>query len=126
MMGLMNDQIYSFECGDRTELLDTMKMFRFGFKTLGDLEVEEVLANGGLPGGIAEEPPAPLGSFAVEYRLAGGTTMTISPSGAKPELKVQIRIAADNPEEAEGIEKRICEDIDNIVHLNSRMGFCCE
>lgn len=122
----MNKHIYTFKCADMTEVLDTMKMFRFGFKTLGGFEVEGVSGHDGSPGCIAEETLAPSGPGAVEYRFAGGASVVISPSATEPEISVRVMVAGDDPDVSEMIDKHILEDIANIVNMNSRMGYCCE
>ena len=111
---------YRFEDTDgMTSLLYVMRMFRCGFRTLGGLEVMEVLDCRKHRIGYTK-------SEAVEYRLAGGSVVTIRPSVNKPELTADISVAGGDPETAAAIEARIREDLEGIIYMDSRMGYCCE
>lgn len=111
-------KIYYHESGISDFQL-VMKMLRFGFKTLGGLEVMSVTDNSkGMDGNPADD--------AVEYRLAGGSTVVIRMRANEPELEVCISIADKDSENAAVVEKRIRADIENIIHMDSRMGYCCE
>ena len=111
--------------GDDAEmkLRDVMKMFRYGFKTLGGLAVIDVLA--GDSAGTADVLESPL-----EYRLAGGATVTLTVTARrtddKPLLEVHISAAGENDEEAAGTEQRIRSDLESIIYMDHGMGYCCE
>lgn len=111
---------YRFEGDDgESRIREIMKMFRCGFKALGGLEVEEVLDCRKHRIGYTK-------SEAVEYRLAGGTTVTVRPSVTAPEITADIAVTAGDPQEAVDTEARIREDLENIIYMDSRMGYCCE
>ena len=103
--------------GGMRELQYTMKMFRCGFKTIGDIRVEDIVDHGNEPGGSP-------GAGAVEYRLEGGSVVMIKPSDAEPSLEICIS-AADSSNTAD-MEKRICADIESIINIDYRAGYCCE
>lgn len=100
-----------------------LKMFRHGFRTIGGIKVECVLDHS---------------NDAIEYHLAGGPSVEIRPSGfegAEPKIEVYISIEGDDTESsaadkgiesASEIEKRIREDIESIIYMDNRMGYCCE
>jgi phosphoglucomutase len=96
-----------------------LKMFRYGFKTIGDLKVESVLDYSKGLDGLPQ-------SDVVQYRLEGGSALVIRPSGTEPKLNVYISIKGDSRESAESIEARVCEDLENIIFTEDRMGYCCE
>ena len=96
-----------------------MKMFRCGFKTIGGIEVERILDH--------KDDPAELsGSGAVEYRLTGGSSVIIKPSGTGPMIETSISIGSGSKENAAEIEERIRLDLENIIYLDYRSGYCCE
>ena len=84
--------------GGMRELQYAMKMFRCGFRTMGDIRVEDVIDHG-------EESD----------RSAG--------SGSALEICIS---AADGGSITADMEKRICADIENIVNIDYRAGYCCE
>ena len=112
-------------------MIDTqlvMKMFRCGFKSIGGIKVGRVLDHG-------KEEAVSLENSSIEYRLAGGSSVVIRQSGAEPKLEVCISVASedaknaaagDSVESALKIEKRIREDIESIIYMDNRMGYCCE
>ena len=117
-----------------------MKMFRCGFKSIGGIKVERVLNHSKGEDESPEEAReiASEGSqekSSIEYRLSDGSTVIIRPSGAEPKLEVNILIAGDEIEnvavdkDLERIvetEKRIREDLESIIYMDNRMGYCCE
>jgi hypothetical protein len=108
---------YSFGDDDGfRRIRDIMKMFRYGFRTIGRLEVEKVTEHGTGLDGIPD----------VEYLLAGGSSLLIHASEAEPELKADISIVCGNSEDASAMEKAICGDLENIIYMEDRMGYCCE
>lgn len=109
---MISQHSYIFECTGTDEKRLLMKMIRFGFRSIGNLEVESVTAS--------------RDSDAIEYRLAGGHLVAFSPAANEAKIEVQISLACDDPEEAACLEKRIFEDIEGIVHLDARAGYCCE
>lgn len=96
-----------------------LKMFRYGFRSIGELKVESVLDYSKGLDGLPE-------SDVVEYRLEGGSALVIRPSGTEPKLSVYISIKGDSKEASEAIEARVCEDLENIIFMEDRMGYCCE
>lgn len=96
-----------------------LKMFRYGFKTIGGLKVESVLDYSKGMDGL----PA---SDVVEYRLEGGSALVIRPSGTEPKLNIYISIKGDSEEAATALETRVCEDLESIIFMDDRMGYCCE
>lgn len=103
---------------------DVMKMFRYGFKSIGGFKAEEVLASG---------------SGAVEYRLEGGCSVTVAPSEAEPGIEVCISVgegrecgagsesrACEEDERAADVERRIREDLKSIIYLDHGAAYCCE
>lgn len=114
-----NDKhIYYYE-SDISDLQMVMKMLRFGFKSLGGIEVMSVTDHSkGEAGRPAEE--------IVEYRLDGSSTVVIMTHGSEPKLEVCISIADNDRENAAKTEERIREDLENIIHMDNRMGYCCE
>ena len=111
---------YMFEGTDAMEKMHLIvKMFRYGFRTIGDLEVERVMDYSRGLEGLPE-------SDVIEYRLAGGSAVILKPSGTEPKLTVYISVTGDNESNALDIEKRVCEDLDKIIYMDDRMGYCCE
>ncbi len=111
----MNTQ-YSYQFEDTDGMLkiqDAMKMFRYGFGRIGNIEVESILK---------EQPK----SGDVKYMLLGGSSILISPGESEPKLDVYISIISDNEDSAAEIEARVRNDIESIVYIDDRMGYCCE
>ena len=104
--------------GGMTEVQYVMKMFSCGFKTIGDIRVEEVIDHRMEADGSPE-------AGSVEYRLEGGSVVLIKPSGAEPALEIYISAAGDSSDAAAS-EKRICSVIESIININYRAGYCCE
>ena len=140
---------YSFDGADgELRMQDVMKMFRFGFKSLGGLKVREILDHRKGSGEWS----------AVEYRLAGGSAVIIRPFGAElnsgtasdtddaPRIEISILIAGGDNEIAGGvnenegagvdeeaaderaadIERRVRRDLESILFMDHGMGYCCE
>ena len=117
-----------------------LKMFRCGFKSIGGIKVESVLirskgadARSEEPRGIASEVSSEKSS--IEYCLSDGSSVVIRSSGIEPKLEVCISAAGDDTEYAAAgdsvesaleLEKRIQEDIESIIYMDNRMGYCCE
>ena len=108
-----------------------MKMFRCGFKSIGGIKVESVLirskgadARSEEPRGIASEVSSEKSS--IEYCLSDGSSVVIRSSGAEPRLNVYISAAGDSEVSASETEKRIREDLESIIYMDNRMGYCCE
>lgn len=88
---------------------DVMKMFRYGFRTIGGFDVERVLDRGGT----------------VEYGLAGGHAVMIKPFYEDAAIEVSVFPAGDD-KEAAAAGGRIREEIENIIYIDYRAGYCCE
>lgn len=100
-----------------SKMQDVMKMFRYGFKSLGGVEVVRVMdCSAGSDGG----------SGAVEYRLAGGSSVEIRPSRFMPKIEVYFLITGSSRKDAAETEKRVIEDVENIIYMDYRAGYCCE
>ena len=104
--------IYTFEGDDGLLKMQViLKLFRYGFKTIGDLKVENILDySKGLDGLPASD--------VVQYRLAGGSSVILKPSAAEPKLNVYISVTGDDPESAAAVEQRYDKRrCDNYAHL---------
>ena len=44
----------------------------------------------------------------------------------EPKLEASISIADNDNENAARTEERIRADLENIIHMDNRMGYCCE
>lgn len=111
---------YMFEGVDgMREMQYVMKMFRFGFKTIGRSEVMNILEHGG-------KPVEPQGCRTIEYLLADGSSVVIQPSDTEPKITVSISVSGGNPDNADAVEKRVSEDIENIIYIDQRAAYCCE
>lgn len=114
--------IHSFEfAGDeaREKMQLIVKMFRIGFRTIGGLKVENVMDySRGLEGLPRSEM--------IEYRLEGGSALVLKPSANEPKLTVYVSIKGDSEESAAELEKRVCDDLESIIYMDDRMGYCCE
>ena len=95
-----------------------MKMFRCGFRTIGDIRVEDIIDH-------RDQKDGSPGSGAVEYRLEGGSVLMIKPSGTEPVLEIYVS-DADGSSLSADTEKRICADIESIICIDYRAGYCCE
>lgn len=96
-----------------------MKMFRCGFKTIGGSEVRSVLEH-------CEESEGRQGCSTIEYLLADGSSVIIQSSDIEPKITVSISVSGEDPEKAAGSEKRVIEDIENIIYIDQRAAYCCE
>ena len=126
-----------------------MKMFRCGFKSIGGIKVERVLDHSKGADARSEETREIASEVSpekssIEYRLFDGSSVVIRPSDAEPKLEVNILIAGDDTENASAeydtekvsadesmeraseTEKHIREDLENIIYMDNRMGYCCE
>ena len=101
--------------GGVPDLRVIMKMFRCGFKALGGMNVESVT-----------DHSRETDHDEIEYRLADGSSVVLKSSGAGSELTVCMTIFGDSREDAEETGKRILADIENIVYMDLRAGYCCE
>lgn len=88
---------------------DVMKMFRYGFRTIGGFAVERVLDRGGT----------------VEYGLAGGHSVIIKPFYEDAAIEASFFPAGDD-EEAAAAGACIRGEIENIIYIDCRAGYCCE
>ncbi len=79
-----------------------MAALRQGVGALGGLKVEETLDY--LPG--LDGLPA---SDVLKFRLAGGSSVVVRPSGTEPKLKAYLSIAAANRPAAEAVEKDVSQ-----------------
>lgn len=125
---------YTYPREGDSGMIDThlvMKMFRCGFKSIGGIKVERVLDHSKEAAGSQEEAREAFSEDGhvkggIEYRLSDGSSVEIRASGIEPKLEVHILIAGDDAESALELEKRIREDIESIIYMDNRMGYCCE
>jgi phosphoglucomutase len=111
---------YHFEGADgMLKIREIMKMFRFCFEKIGGLRVEKMLDYSRDQDGL---PKADV----IEYLLEGGSAVVIRPSGNEPKLNVYISATDDSKESAAKIEARVRADVENIIYIDERMGYCCE
>ena len=111
---------FQFEGDDAMEKMQLiLKMFRYGFRSIGGLKVVEVLDYSRGMEGLPE-------SDVIQYRLEGGSAIILKPAAAEAILNVYISVTGDSPESAAAIEKSVCEDLESIVFMDDRMGYCCE
>lgn len=113
-----NKHIYYYE-SDISDFHMVMKMLRFGFKTLGGLEVMSVTDH-------SKDSDGRHADDTVEYRLDGGSTVEIMTHDTEPKLEVCISIPDNDSENAAGTKERIRADLENIIYMDNRMGYCCE
>ena len=114
-----NKYSYLFDGEDgMLKMQDVMRMFRYGFKTVGGLKVESVKEKSPEAGGNND-------CSAVEYRLSGGASVIIQTSGTEPELEVCI-YAEDGNGIATDTESCIRKDLESIIYMDHGMGYCCE
>lgn len=100
------------------KMQDVMKMLRHGLKMVGGFEVESIQEH----------------SRTLEYRLTGGSSVTISLPAAEteadpetePAMGVEISVATENDAAAAAREVRIRKDLESIIYMDHGMGYCCE
>lgn len=114
-----NDKHIYYNESDISDLQMVMKMLRFGFKSLGGIEVKSVTDHSK----ASDERSA---ADIIEYRLDGGSGVVIRTHDTEPKLEVCISIANNDRENAAKTEARIRADLENIIHMDNRMGYCCE
>lgn len=111
---------YLFEGADGMEKMQLIvKLFRYGFKTIGGLAVGQVLDYSRGIDGLPE-------SGVIEYRLAGGSAVILKPFGNEPKLNVYISTAGDTEDDTANMEERIRKDLESIIYMDHGMGYCCE
>ena len=120
---MKNKYIYQLEEGSLSEMQLVIKMFRCGFKSIGGIKVESVLDHG--KGADGQQKTAPENDV-LEYHLAGGPSVEIRPSTAESKIEVYISVPGNDKENAAETEARIREDLESIIYMDSRMGYCCE
>ena len=129
---MKNKYIYQFEDGSVSDMRLVIKMFRCGFRSIGGIKVESVLDHS--KGADGQQKTVPENDV-LENHLAGGPSVEIRPSSAEPRIEIYISVPGDDKEgaaaddclvSASEIEKRIREDLESIVYMDSRMGYCCE
>lgn len=97
---------YTFEgSAGFDKMQQIMSDFRNGLQNIGGFEIESCTD---YALGIDNLPK----SDVLKYRLAGGHSVVIRPSGTEPKLKAYLSVTAENREEAAKIEKKIAEDLE--------------
>ena len=140
-----NNKIYTYTYpregdGSVIDMQLVLKMFRCGFKSIGGIKVDSVMDHSKGADGCPEKaretaPEVSPEKSSIEYCLSGGSSVVIRSSGDEPTLEVKVLIAGNDtenaaadkdPESALEIEKRIREDLESIIYMDNRMGYCCE
>ena len=105
--GFCMNTLYSYEFEGSAgfeKMQQLMASFRKGIHSFGGHEVEELtdysLGVNGLPK-----------SDVLKFRLAGGCSVVVRPSGTEPKLKVYLSVTAANAETASALEKQIASDL---------------
>ena len=83
------------------KMQDVMKMFRYGFKSIGGIKVESVCSLGQEAGSCNsgyEEVRGRLMPGAVEYHLADGSSITIRPSESEQVLEISLMTSDEGDE----------------------------
>ena len=113
------NRVYRFEGTDgAVRMQDVMKMFRFGFKNIGDSKVGSVRSlSGSETGEVMTE--------ALEYRLEDGSTVLIKPDRSGQTIEVSLETDEAGGDKSE-TAARIWNDIENIIYIDCRAGYCCE
>lgn len=115
-----NKYIYQFEgSSGMQDMRYIMKMFRCGFRTIGNAEVKSVTE-------LSKAADGTAGTEALEYRLAGGYSFIIRSSAFEPKIEVTVSVPDSSGDHAAETGKRICEDLENIIYIDNRLGYCCE
>lgn len=86
-----------------------MANFRNGLSEIGGKKVEKCLD---YSIGIDDLPK----SDVLKFKLEGGNSVVIRPSGTEPKLKVYISVTAEDKDETVGIEKRIVGELEKSLH----------
>ena len=117
------------------KMQDVMKMLRHGLKTVGGLEVESIQDKSPQLEGVVVSDVVKSPCFdMLEYRLAGGSYVSIrSFAGeteldmkAEPLLELEISVAGVNNDDTVAREARIRKDLESIIYMDHGMGYCCE
>lgn len=85
-----------------------MEKLRLGCETMGGITVEKMLD---FQKGIDGLPH----SDVLKFQLAGGSSLTVRPSGTEPKLKVYLSVSAANKTEAIQIADDVIRDIESYV-----------
>ena len=85
-----------------------MASFRKGVQAFGPLSVEQCLDYSTSLDGL----PA---SDVLKYRLSGGSSLVIRPSGTEPKLKLYISVTAPDASQASALEELIAHDVESIL-----------
>lgn len=112
------ETLYSYHFGydNLTRMHGVLKMFRYGFKELGGIRVENV--------SVREHGDAE--GSAIEYRLEGGCSVQIIPDEKAPAIEVRIEVPSDSDPDAAGTERMLRKDIESIIYVDHGAAYCCE
>nr|AIF25952.1 putative phosphomannomutase [uncultured bacterium Ad_091_F22_contig1] len=86
-----------------------MQAFRGGVREIGGRRVESVMD---YAPGLHGLPP----SDVLMFRLAGGASAVVRPSGTEPKIKIYLSVSAASQEEAARAEREIAQDLTRWLH----------
>lgn len=96
---------YTFEgASGFTRMQEIMKEFHKGLDSIGGLKVERTED---YSKGLNDLPK----SDVLKYLMEGNCSVVVRPSGTEPKLKTYISVSAKTKDEAEAIEKKITEEL---------------
>lgn len=90
------------------KMKEIMKAFRNDIQSFGNKNVVELLDYSKGLDGLPK-------SDVLKFKLEDNCSIVVRPSGTEPKLKTYISVSASNKEEAEKIEKIICEDAEKYL-----------
>lgn len=91
-----------------SKMQSIMKSMRLGIKSFGGLKVEGV---SDYKDGLDGLPP----SDVIKFKLEGGSTIVIRPSGTEPKLKAYFSAASDSNEGASALTESMIESVNDLI-----------
>lgn len=88
-----------------------MEKLRLGFDRIGGLQVERVMD---YQKGIGDLPKANV----LKFRLTGGSSFTVRPSGTEPKLKIYLSVSAQTQDLATKITEDLILDFESMTQIN--------
>lgn len=100
---------YEFEGASGFEKMQgIMKKFRGTIDSLAGKKVLQCLDYGMGLDGLPK-------SDVLKFLLEGGCSVVVRPSGTEPKLKTYLSVSAETREEAEGLEKKLTQDVEKFI-----------